>query len=203
MYPFRKAGGIQILRCQGIAVNYYGCTLGALALNPSGFCNVGGKFVLKSSGVMMRTSKKCLFLSMAMIIGCATPSVRTIDNTYLGKEPIVADHTCHDIDQIPKHWLEVAKANFGISYGHTSHGSQIISGMQALEQKDDFFSFSSNPGKNHLTIFDSEPRGDLGNPDRKTWYLQDERFVGSWLGRYKHHTVVLVWAGIKCDPRRY
>ena len=41
MYPFRKAGGIQILRCQGIAVNYYGCTLGALALNPSGFCNVG------------------------------------------------------------------------------------------------------------------------------------------------------------------
>jgi len=41
LYPFRKAGGIQILRCQGIAVNYYGCTLGALALNPSGFCNVG------------------------------------------------------------------------------------------------------------------------------------------------------------------
>ena len=36
-----KAGGAQILRYQGIAVNYYGFTLGALALIPSGFCNDG------------------------------------------------------------------------------------------------------------------------------------------------------------------
>ena len=42
-YPTGKAGGAQVLRCQGIAVNYYGFTLGALALNPSGFCNHWGK----------------------------------------------------------------------------------------------------------------------------------------------------------------
>jgi hypothetical protein len=36
-YPKGKAGGIQIRRCQGIAVKCYGGTLGALALNPSGF----------------------------------------------------------------------------------------------------------------------------------------------------------------------
>jgi hypothetical protein len=35
-----KAGGSQIRRCQGIAVKRYGFTLGALALTPSGFCNV-------------------------------------------------------------------------------------------------------------------------------------------------------------------
>ena len=40
-YPTGKAGGAQILRYQGIAVNYYGFTLGALALIPSGFCNDG------------------------------------------------------------------------------------------------------------------------------------------------------------------
>jgi hypothetical protein len=40
-YPKGKSGGIQIRRCQGIAVKCYGGTLGALALNPSGFCNVG------------------------------------------------------------------------------------------------------------------------------------------------------------------
>jgi hypothetical protein len=39
--PYGKAGAIQIRRCQGIAVDYYGGTLGALALNRSGFCNVG------------------------------------------------------------------------------------------------------------------------------------------------------------------
>jgi hypothetical protein len=38
----RKAGGLQILSCQGIAVSYYGFTLDALTLKPSDFCNVGG-----------------------------------------------------------------------------------------------------------------------------------------------------------------
>jgi hypothetical protein len=40
-YPGGKAGGNQIRRCQGIAVDHYGFTLGALALAPSGFCNAG------------------------------------------------------------------------------------------------------------------------------------------------------------------
>jgi hypothetical protein len=44
-YPKGKAGGIQIRRCQGIAVKCYGGTLGALALNPSGFCNDRVKFI--------------------------------------------------------------------------------------------------------------------------------------------------------------
>jgi hypothetical protein len=39
--PFGKAGGLHIRRCQGLAVDDYGGTLGALALKPSGFCNIG------------------------------------------------------------------------------------------------------------------------------------------------------------------
>jgi hypothetical protein len=39
--PYGKAGAIQIRRCPGIAVDDCGGTLGALALNRSGFCNVG------------------------------------------------------------------------------------------------------------------------------------------------------------------
>jgi hypothetical protein len=39
--PCGKAGGLQILRCQGLAVIYYGCALGALTLKPSGFSNIG------------------------------------------------------------------------------------------------------------------------------------------------------------------
>jgi 3-oxoacyl-[acyl-carrier protein] reductase len=39
-HPAGKAGGSQIRRCRGIAVKRYGFTLGALALTPSGFCNV-------------------------------------------------------------------------------------------------------------------------------------------------------------------
>ena len=36
----RKAGGLQILCCQGFEVNDYDFTLDALALKPSDFCNV-------------------------------------------------------------------------------------------------------------------------------------------------------------------
>ncbi len=39
--PSGKAGGLQIRRCQGFAVTHYGFSLGALALKPSDFCNIG------------------------------------------------------------------------------------------------------------------------------------------------------------------
>jgi hypothetical protein len=38
--PCGKSGGLQILCCQGFEVNDYNFTLDALALKPSGFCNV-------------------------------------------------------------------------------------------------------------------------------------------------------------------
>jgi hypothetical protein len=38
--PIGKAGGLQILCCQGIAVNDYSFTLDASALKPSDFCNI-------------------------------------------------------------------------------------------------------------------------------------------------------------------
>jgi hypothetical protein len=44
--PYGKAGGLQILRCQGIAVGYYGFTLDAWSLKPSDFCNVEAKVLL-------------------------------------------------------------------------------------------------------------------------------------------------------------
>ena len=38
--PFGKAGGLQILCCQGINVTDYNFNLDALALKPSDFCNI-------------------------------------------------------------------------------------------------------------------------------------------------------------------
>ncbi len=44
--PYGKAGGLQILCCQGFEVNDYDFTLDALALKPSDFCNVRVKLTL-------------------------------------------------------------------------------------------------------------------------------------------------------------
>ncbi len=46
--------------------------------------------------------------------------------------PLIVDHTCIDITQIPIEAIEVAKAKLHIAYGHTSHGSQITTGMSGL-----------------------------------------------------------------------
>ena len=51
--PYGKAGGLQILCCQGINVTDYNFNLDALALKPSDFCNVRVKSAgMKKIGIM-------------------------------------------------------------------------------------------------------------------------------------------------------
>jgi hypothetical protein len=50
-----------------------------------------------------------------------------------GQQAIIIDHTCLDLDQIPDEYIDIAKADLWIGYGHTSHGSQLNYGMEALE----------------------------------------------------------------------
>jgi hypothetical protein len=45
---------------------------------------------------------------------------------------IIIDHTCTDISQIPDTWIQQAKIGLRIGYGHTSHGSQLVSGIEAF-----------------------------------------------------------------------
>jgi hypothetical protein len=45
---------------------------------------------------------------------------------------ILADHTAASLDIIPGEWIDRAKLTLHIAYGHTSHGSQITTGMTGL-----------------------------------------------------------------------
>ena len=84
-------------------------------------------------------------------------------------QALIVDHGCTDISKVPAQYIEKAKETFKIAYGHTSHGSQIVSGMNALRKSNpDLFGFSRAGGK-ELSLFDTTPPGDLGNPDRSTW----------------------------------
>lgn len=47
-------------------------------------------------------------------------------------QPVIIDHHCTDITLIPQSAIEQARATLHIAYGHTSHGSQIVSGMTGL-----------------------------------------------------------------------
>ncbi len=53
---------------------------------------------------------------------------------------IVIDHTCTNITVIPESVIIQAKASLHIGYGHTSHGSQLTTGMTGL------ITFANNGG---------------------------------------------------------
>ena len=85
-------------------------------------------------------------------------------------ESIVIDHTCTDLGRVPAYWVQQAKSRFRIAYGHTSHGSQIVTGMELLAGQSGLYAFNRNGSGGALSLHDETPEGDLGNPDLTTWY---------------------------------
>jgi hypothetical protein len=104
--------------------------------------------------------------------------LRFLQNTHL-QTPIIIDHLCTDIDQIPEQWIVKAKEDFRVAYGHTSHGSQIISGMEALSSQSELYSFNYDGSDGALSLYDQEPWGDLGNPNRTEWYYLTRNLLTS------------------------
>jgi len=82
---------------------------------------------------------------------------------------IIIDHNSCDITNVPDNWVVQAKTDFRLAYGHTSHGSQIVSGMSLLNNSPGSI-HTYNKGEGSLYLNDgSLLPGDLGNPDRTTW----------------------------------
>jgi hypothetical protein len=73
----------------------------------------------------------------------ALPTSPPIQGTPVSPPPatgsILIDHTCTDITKIPDYWLEQAK-QLTFHYAHTSHGSQLVTGVEWLERQDATYS---------------------------------------------------------------
>ena len=132
--------------------------------------------------------KAFLLLSFPLIFfpGCSlSRKVKPIETAINRTEALVIDHTCTSISQIPVRWIKKAKAELGISYGHTSHGSQIVSGMRVLMDQSTLYSFDRYGSKKSLALYDREPRGNLGNPGRITSALRTRKFLDTGWGDAK------------------
>jgi hypothetical protein len=113
-------------------------------------------------------------------------------------QAIIIDHTTTDLSKIPPFWINKAKELLRNSYGHTSHGGQPISGLRALENNpvyNHLYDFNTNgaiePGV--LSLADSTPGGDLGNPDWTTWAVLTRTYLnGSGSNR---NVVIWSWCG--------
>ena len=119
---------------------------------------------------------------------------------------IIIDHSNTDITALSQAALTNAKTDLHIGYGHTSHGSQVTTGMAGLVDfanggglglayPTDFFDWNNGGAGGALDLHDGFKPGDLGNPDRSTWasrtrdYLDDPAhsdvnvIMWSWCGQ--------------------
>lgn len=82
---------------------------------------------------------------------------------------IIADHQAvGEFGIIPPEWITRAKAMFKLSYGHTSHGSQIVTGMQMLNSENSFYNYTTG-SSGFLCDQCISGASDLGNPNRYAW----------------------------------
>lgn len=86
---------------------------------------------------------------------------------------IIIDHQCTDITAVPQAAIEQAKAELHIAYGHTSHGSQVTSGMsglvafangggKGLSLPADIFAWNNGGTGGALDLHDYAMGGDVG-----------------------------------------
>lgn len=113
------------------------------------------------------------FLAASMIVGNSSSVLAGNAGTQPSEgesmpgrnETLIIDHTCTDISKIPVRWINKTKKQFRVWYGHTSHGSQITSGVRAMINE--HFHFNSTGKENALSY--RETGGDLGHRGDMRW----------------------------------
>jgi hypothetical protein len=110
------------------------------------------------------------------------------------QESIIANHTIAKLSLLPDEWIDSAKANLHIAYGHTSHGSQLITGMEGLVNwKGAQYAFNEGGLNGALDIDDYAFPGasDLGNPDRTSWATATRDYLNN---PENNNVNVVIWS---------
>lgn len=108
---------------------------------------------------------------------------------------MIIDHSCAKLNAIPDDSIKAAKDSLHIAYGHTSHGSQLITGMTSLVAwKGDLYAFASGGTNGVLDLHDTPFSGasDLGNPDRTAWASATRTYLNA---HTDVNVVIWSWCG--------
>ncbi len=123
-------------------------------------------------------TKTVVFIcSFGLLVSCSdgTETVTGGGGTSLPRldNAIIIDHNCTDITAIPAAAIETAKSTLHIAYGHTSHGSQLTTGMTGLvafangggrgmSHAADIFAWNNGGTGGALDLHDYAMAGDVG-----------------------------------------
>jgi len=102
-------------------------------------------------------------------------------------EALVVDHGSINLAAIPTTWIDRAKLDLHIAYGHTSHGSQITTGMTGLAGwKGPLYAWNSGGTDGALDIRDFYGdfghlgiADDLGDPNRTAWEQATRQYLNA------------------------
>jgi len=134
--------------------------------------------------------KICVFC-LIMVLVAASVTCNSDKSTNTGPETtIVSNHLSSlAFDNIPETYINQIKSGFRLFYMHTSHGSQVVSGMSLLEQADELFSVNEGSGSLLLVEYSD----DLGYDGDTTWVpITRERLENP---QYDYNVVLWSWCG--------
>jgi len=109
------------------------------------------------------------------------------DVTPVATDSMIIDHRCTDLADVPLEWISKARTDLHIAYGHTSHGSQITTGMTGLvgfanaPHGGSTYAWNEGGTDGALDLDDSPFSGasDLGNPNRTAWADATRAYLNS------------------------
>jgi len=113
-----------------------------------------------------------------------------------GYAQTIATHDCTDPGDISSAAVQQAKSQFRIWYGHTSHGSQITSGMSVLMSDDPALYSYNNTGSGGALSY-QEVYGDLGHDGDLSWESATRTQLNS--SGNDRNMVVWSWCGGASD----
>ena len=140
----------------------------------------------------LRVKRAFIYASACMVLLMAAGT--------LPAAPLVIDHDHTDITRIPRAAIELAKDTLHIAYGHTSHGSQLTTGMTGLVDfanggglglalPEDGFAWNNGGTDGALDLHDYAMDGDVG------YYPQWVENTRDYLDDASHTDVnVIIWS---------
>jgi hypothetical protein len=164
-------------------------------------------FIIKRY-IMIKVKGLIIFISiMLFFIFLSCPGTNDDSGSvYGGNTTRIIDHTCINLDYIPQEAITNAKNSLHIGYGHTSHGSQLPTGMSGLDTfkgGKGIYVFSSNGAEGTLHLYEGsgyDTTGDLAlDCGYSGWNDRTKAFLGtpdSGTGRGTAHPDfnVIIWS---------
>ncbi len=116
--------------------------------------------------------------ALAFLAGMLAPAITKAS-------ALIIDHRHTDLADVPLEGIEAAKRDLHIAYGHTSHGSQIVTGMTGLATFANAphggatYAWNDGGTSGALDLADAPFSGayDLGNPNFSAWATATRKYL--------------------------